>query len=219
MLYALAISYDSLSFALWGRILVGFGSAEVVNRQVISTCVSFQFMTKASALFVTASAVGMSLGPLIAACLDAVAGRDTKVDLQIPFMPEGGIIYDNVTAPGILMAFLWCIQIVLLLILFREPIKINGEGYAIKGHGREPESEAETVYGTSSISKQVDIESNQRPPASILQRIVDESGKVYQLVFQNPALPVRTSMPEPILYAVLCTYFALPMNSQLIVCS
>lgn len=64
LMYALAISYDSMQLAIWGRILVGFGSAEVANRQIISTCVSFQSMTRACALFVTASAVGMSIGPL-----------------------------------------------------------------------------------------------------------------------------------------------------------
>jgi hypothetical protein len=65
-LYSLAITYDSMKIALFGRILCGFGSAEVVNRQLISACVSYQTMTKASALFVSVSAAGMSIGPLIA---------------------------------------------------------------------------------------------------------------------------------------------------------
>ena len=64
--YSLAISYDSIKIALFGRILCGFGNAEVVNRQLISACVSYQTMTKASALFVSVSAAGMSIGPLIA---------------------------------------------------------------------------------------------------------------------------------------------------------
>ena len=62
LLYGMAISYNSLGMALFGRILCGFGSAEVVNRQLISACVSYERMTRASALFVGAGASGMSLG-------------------------------------------------------------------------------------------------------------------------------------------------------------
>jgi len=65
-LYALAITYKSMKLALLGRVLCGFGSAEVVNRQMISDCVSVQSMTRACAFFVTASALGMSIGPLLA---------------------------------------------------------------------------------------------------------------------------------------------------------
>lgn len=65
LMYSFAIAYDSMKMAFIGRILCGFGSAEVVNRQLISACVSYQTMTKASALFVSVSAAGMSIGPLI----------------------------------------------------------------------------------------------------------------------------------------------------------
>ncbi len=66
LLYSLAITYKSMKLALVGRVLCGFGSAEVVNRQLISACVSIQGMTKASALFVTSGAIAMSIGPLLA---------------------------------------------------------------------------------------------------------------------------------------------------------
>ena len=55
-----------MKLALLGRFLCGFGSAEVANRQIISDCVSVQSMTRACAFFVTASAIGMSIGPLLA---------------------------------------------------------------------------------------------------------------------------------------------------------
>ena len=70
MLYSLALTYKSMKLALVGRALCGFGSAEVINRQLISACVSVQGMTRASALFVTASAIGMGIGPLIAGEID-----------------------------------------------------------------------------------------------------------------------------------------------------
>jgi MFS family permease len=126
LVYALAISYRSMGMALAGRVLCGFGSCEVVNRQLISTCVSFRFMTSASAVFVAFSAMGMSIGPLIAAILDRTTGRDLIVDLKLPFTPTGGIIFDHVTSPGFLMAGIWFLEMLALIFLFREPDRING---------------------------------------------------------------------------------------------
>jgi hypothetical protein len=126
LLYALAISCNSMSMAVVGRILVGFGSAEVVNRQLISSCVSFEGMTKASALFVTADAIGMSIGPLIAGILAILSRRDMDVDLNMPFLPAGGIIYNNITSPGFFMSVLWLIELLALVCFFREPDRTNG---------------------------------------------------------------------------------------------
>lgn len=125
ILYALAISCNSMTMALAGRILVGFGSAEVVNRQLISACVSFDGMTKASALFVTADAIGMSIGPLLAGILAIAAGRNFDVHLNLPYLPAGGIIYNHVTSPGFVMGALWLTELVALLFFFREPDRTN----------------------------------------------------------------------------------------------
>ena len=43
--YIVSLPYKSMKLALLGRVLVGFGSAEVLNRQVISACVHFNIMT------------------------------------------------------------------------------------------------------------------------------------------------------------------------------
>lgn len=125
LIYALAISYYSMRMAIFGRILCGFGSAEVVNRQLISACVSFEGMTKASALFVAAGAIGMSVGPLLAGILDMVTGRDVDVDISLPFAPAGGLVYNNVTSPGFVMAGLWLVEWIALAFLFEEPDRIN----------------------------------------------------------------------------------------------
>jgi len=98
-----AISYQSMKLALLGRLLCGFGSAEVINRQLISACVSYHHMTRASAMFVSVSAIGMSIGPLIAAVFDMAGGRDTDVDIHIPLPGidhSGGIVLDHCTDPG-----------------------------------------------------------------------------------------------------------------------
>lgn len=123
LMYAVALSLQSMRIALLGRILVGFGSAEVVNRQLISACVHYNHMTKASVAFVVAGAVGMSVGPLLAAILDGWAGRDFQADFYIPHI--GDVIFDHVSSPGFLMALLWFIQLIFVIFMFREPFRIN----------------------------------------------------------------------------------------------
>ena len=191
LLYALAISYRSMQVAFWGRMLVGFGSAEVVNRQMISACVSFQKMTKASALFVAAGAVGMSVGPLLAAILDNVSGRDTLVDVPLPFMPAGGIIYNHVTSPGFVMACLWLLEIIALIFIFREPERINGTGPSRELGGMISfESEPSlSKYGTVETKKPI-INWSYSNASTWWKNAWSELLNVTKLVFSNMALPV-----------------------------
>lgn len=163
VLYSFAITYNSMKLALFGRFLCGFGSAEVANRQLISNCVSIQSMTRACALFVTASAIGMSIGPLLAAIIDMTAGRDEDVDLHIhlPWSPpESGVILDHVTVPGFLMAFLWGVQLICLVFVFEEPQRINTDM-----------SDNDSNYSTKT------------------DRTLNSITSFYQVIFKNGAFP------------------------------
>ena len=207
ILYALAISYKSMGMAIGGRILCGFGSAEVVNRQMISGCVSFKHMTRASAYFVVFGAIGMGIGPLIAAILDFTAGRDLNVDIHLPFSPAGGIIYDHVTSPAFVMALLWTVEMVCLVVLFREPSRINGSGaseavktdddflsdidrdFPIKRESIPASSYTPSMAGTmSSCSSSMasTMEFRVEPSSTFL----DEIKTTWELVTMNPGLPV-----------------------------
>ena len=117
LLYAYAITPQSIQVAYMGRLLVGFGSCEVCNRGFITQTVSLRNMTSACARFVAASAIGMSFGPLVAGILDEVSGRDTNVDIPI----FGGLMVNHVTAPAWFMAAVWTIQIGCCWFLFVEP--------------------------------------------------------------------------------------------------
>ena len=211
LMYGLAISYHSMPMAIVGRILCGFGSAEVLNRQLISTCVSFDVMTQASALFVAFGASGMSIGPLIAGILDNTAGRDFRVDIALPFTPAKGIVWNHVTAPGFVMALLWSIQLLCLVLLFREPRRINmtvnaehGQGdtanstvASSNGHEQEnsiqPQAtEAQTAeYGSLISFDSVLTDSPQNGPGcmgpkDLWREILSTCG----LIFENPGLPI-----------------------------
>ena len=122
-LYVGALSRQSLKMALLGRLLVGFGSAEVINRQMISSCVHLNYMTKASVEFVVTGALGMSIGPLLAAIIDKYVGQDFRIDFELPHV--GIIIFDYASSPAYLMAALWVIQLFAIICGFKEPFRIN----------------------------------------------------------------------------------------------
>ena len=167
LVYALAISYRSLPMAIFGRFLCGFGSAEVVNRQMISTCVSFKQITRASAFFVAAGAMGMSIGPLIAGILDDTTGRDLRVDLRLPFTPAGGIIFNSITSPGFVMATLWFMQLLALFYFFSEPDRINGTTTTGDDDRYSMDSEATPLMKIDDGSSKGSIDSNNSLNSSI----------------------------------------------------
>ncbi|KAG3089176.1 hypothetical protein PI125_g18111 [Phytophthora idaei] len=89
LLYGMALSYDSVAMALAGRMLNGFGGARAINRRYIADNYSREERTQASALFVTASALGMAAGPALAAALH-----------YLPDYNFAGIDITTETSPG-----------------------------------------------------------------------------------------------------------------------
>ncbi|KAI5647311.1 hypothetical protein M9H77_33316 [Catharanthus roseus] len=109
-MYALAYDLNSIYVLLVGRLFCGLGSARAVNRRYISDCVPLKLRMKASAGFVSASALGMACGPAIA-CL-----------LQTNFKIFK-LTFNEDTLPGWVMAFAWLVYLVLLWVSFREPLQ------------------------------------------------------------------------------------------------
>ena len=88
--------------AMTGRFIQGLGAPCVMNIRHIADTVNATHRTAVSAMFTTVSAVGMSLGPGLAVLLDFF-----DMIFNVPFF--GRVIVNGSTAPGYLMAFLWCI--------------------------------------------------------------------------------------------------------------
>jgi Major Facilitator Superfamily. len=171
LMYSVALSMKSMKIALIGRILVGFGSAEVVNRQLISACVHFNSMTKASAAFVVAGAAGMSVGPLLAGLLVTFVAPDFEEDFYVPFV--GGIAFNHVSSPGFLMAVLWFGQLLAVMFVFSEPDRINSSHVS--------SSSPEKKKGKSTKQKGAGV--GEQSCSSGLREIL-------MLIFRTPALPV-----------------------------
>ncbi|XP_042401917.1 SPX domain-containing membrane protein OsI_21475-like isoform X1 [Zingiber officinale] len=109
-LYALAYDLNSLTVLLIGRLLCGMGSARAVNRRYISDCVPREIRMKASAGFVSASALGMACGPALAGLLQ------TRFKLYV-------LTINQDTLPGWVMAFAWLAYLIWLWISFKEPVR------------------------------------------------------------------------------------------------
>nr|XP_016491010.1 PREDICTED: SPX domain-containing membrane protein At4g22990-like [Nicotiana tabacum]XP_016491011.1 PREDICTED: SPX domain-containing membrane protein At4g22990-like [Nicotiana tabacum]XP_016491012.1 PREDICTED: SPX domain-containing membrane protein At4g22990-like [Nicotiana tabacum]XP_016491013.1 PREDICTED: SPX domain-containing membrane protein At4g22990-like [Nicotiana tabacum] len=109
-LYALAYDFNSIYLLLIGRLFCGLGSARAVNRRYISDCVPLHLRMKASAGFVSASALGMACGPAVACLLQT----------NFKFMK---ITFNQDTLPGWIMALAWFLYLLCVWTSFREPAK------------------------------------------------------------------------------------------------
>ncbi|KAM0950273.1 putative SPX domain, major facilitator superfamily, MFS transporter superfamily [Dioscorea sansibarensis] len=109
LLYALAYDLSSITVLIIGRLLCGLGSARAVNRRYISDCVPLKLRMKASAGFVSASALGMACGPALAGLLQ------TEFSIY-------SLTFNKNTLPGWVMAVAWLIYLIWLWISFKEPV-------------------------------------------------------------------------------------------------
>lgn len=110
LLYAMALSFDSIEMAIAGRLLNGFGGARAINRRYIADNYSREERTQASAMFVTASALGMAAGPAMAAALH-----------YVPDFYMGGVLVTTETAPGWVMFIFWLAYLLATIVSFEEP--------------------------------------------------------------------------------------------------
>ncbi|KAH8488587.1 hypothetical protein H0E87_024295 [Populus deltoides] len=113
-LYALAYDLNSIPVLLIGRLFCGLGSARAVNRRYISDCVPLKLRLKASAGFVSASALGMACGPALA-CLFQTNFKIYK------------LTFNQDTLPGWVMALSWLVYLLWLWVSFREPPRENNK--------------------------------------------------------------------------------------------
>jgi len=117
-LYANALQFQSLTMAMIGRFLTGLGAPCGLNVRFIADTVIKTNRTAISAILVTVSAMGMSLGPFSAVLLDFY-----DIEIQIPYCGE--LLINGMTGPGFLMFILWGIYLVLLFIYFEDRERIG----------------------------------------------------------------------------------------------
>jgi hypothetical protein len=100
---------NSLKYVLVGRLLNGFGSARSINRRYVADAFSKEDRTAASAVFVTAGALGMAAGPAVASALHLTVTNPMNDYWQVE------------NAPGWFMAAAWAIYLVCMIWCFEDP--------------------------------------------------------------------------------------------------
>ncbi|KAH7285458.1 hypothetical protein KP509_33G029100 [Ceratopteris richardii] len=116
--YALALPLNSVWLLLLGRALEGLGCARAINRRYIMHEVPQSKIRNFSAAFVSASALGMTVGPALASALSVV-------NFEI-----GGMIINYCNASGWVLGLAWILYLFLILIFFKEPNKEHSLGSA-----------------------------------------------------------------------------------------
>jgi hypothetical protein len=121
LFYAMALQFNSTIMLFAGRLITGFCGTRVISRRYIADHVSLDDRLFASSQFVTAGALGLAFGPLLAAIVE-------RADVSFTIHGYNGtsvwIRYENVTAPGWIMTALWSLSFIAVLFYFQEP-KIN----------------------------------------------------------------------------------------------
>lgn len=125
-MYALALPFNSVWMLLLGRSFEGLGCARAVNRRYIVHEVPRSKVKFFSAAFVSASALGMTVGPALASVLN-------YVDFEILGAPV-----NYCTAPGWILALAWSTYLLFVLILFKEPKKRTSTGHSFERHEGAP---------------------------------------------------------------------------------
>jgi hypothetical protein len=120
--YASALQNESVMMLFVGRLISGFGSTRVISRRYIADHVSVADRLFASTQFVTAGALGLSFGPLIAAIVE-------RMDIQFDILSWSGktilFRYETVTAPGWIMMCMWIVCFWGVLLQFQEPAIVS----------------------------------------------------------------------------------------------
>ncbi|KAF7079803.1 hypothetical protein CFC21_083985 [Triticum aestivum] len=187
LLYALAYDLNSLTVLILGRLLCGLGSARAVNRRYISDCVPLKMRLKASAGFVSASALGMACGPALAGLL--------QTEFKIY-----AVTFNQNTLPGWIMCLAWVGNLIWVWISFKEPDHFAKENAvnaqsSDSGHGRNDNlegglaqpllTEAKERQGENADNNENDPKESHKAATSIAAayRLLTPSVKVQLLIY------------------------------------
>ena len=157
LIYAFALPCNSLTMVLIGRLMTGFGSARAINRRYIADYYDIEERTAGMADFVSASALGMSVGPGLAALLSFVAPTGKS---------HAGRWWTVETAPGYVMFALWCVYLCCNILFFEEPDRAQ-QSFAKKEKAEFSDERTPLKSSHASISMGI----NENDPCGYPQRL------------------------------------------------
>ena len=110
IVYASAATYESISVAIIGRLIVGIGGARAVNRRYIADNIPKSEQTMQSFYFVVASAFGMPMGPILSLIMN-----------YIPSFRFMKLYFNDYTSGAWALVIIWTVYIIFLIKFFEEP--------------------------------------------------------------------------------------------------
>jgi len=125
LLYSSASKFSSIPLAMAGRFVSGLGAPCGINIRYIADTVPSVHRTAISAIFMTVSALGMSMGPGMAVLLDFL-------DFNFYLPIYGYVEVNGMTGPGYLMFILWSIYFIALILKFKDGERIGLQEMAEK---------------------------------------------------------------------------------------
>lgn len=109
ILYFLAYDCNAAYMLFLGRLLIGLGGPRMIHRRYLSVFVTVKARTKWNTLYVFGTALGMSLGPFLAAQLYQINSK------------LFGLTVNRFNCAGLVMGCVWIVFFVLVSIKFKEP--------------------------------------------------------------------------------------------------
>ena len=117
LLYGLSLQCNSVAFAFSGRVLTGLGSSRVICRRFIVDHVPLGERTEASRNFITAGALGLAFGPLLASFISRA-----NISFVLRFIDLTVIRFETANAPGWVMFLAWSVFQLLFAAFFVDPL-------------------------------------------------------------------------------------------------
>lgn len=193
-LYALALPFNSVWLLLAGRALEGLGCARAINRRYIMHNVPLSKIQKFSAAFVSASALGMTVGPAMASVLD-------YANFEV-----WGVVVNYCTAPGWVVGFAWSLYLIVVLLFFKEPKKPPSKDAESKRSKEAPAYPNEDNFGSSDSL----LSNNRQNDEGLAEkrRTSDQDSGSFIGVLKEMTLPIQI---------LLVIYFTLKFASEMLI--
>jgi len=120
LLYACALSYQSMTICLVGRALTGLGATKVINRRYVADATTVALRTPANAALALGTALGAAMGPALALVI-----ADLDFNFVLPLFGQQN--FNAMTGPGFIMALLWLLFAIVASFAFTEPVRSGVE--------------------------------------------------------------------------------------------
>ena len=188
LLYACALSYQSMTICLVGRALTGLGATKVINRRYVADATTIALRTPANAALALGTALGAAMGPALALVI-----ADLDFNFVLPLFGQQN--FNAMTGPGFIMALLWLLFAIVTSFAFTEPVRSGVEELKQREAVSSSDPSSPMRHKSSCFTKNADNEWDEISLEEAME-IITKSSKSGSLrhCLQNMTKPVVVTM-------------------------